>query len=485
LTNTGKGGVILAYWGKRRLSGTKSKPEIFRFGKGVNTDVNGFEIDTDEATSSLNTTSQDYPALSTRKGFELSALVIFTGSEDLNGQISIEGTIFHFCYGTTWKKVFPSLTTLSTGLNDSEATFLEFTTASTKYVILFNAVDKKYYDGSSVSDIADVNCPATNIITSNDSRIFALKESTLYVSDIGDITNWTTGDADKIELVSMVGDGTALTVYNDVIIAWSDYTMHMVLGKTKDTFTVTEALNVGCTSKNSIVKHYQTGTLFWINNDKMMGFTGAFPFEVGDKIEKYLQEIPYSRRGKVCAGQSGQYIYISIPYGSGATENNLTIEYDVDRRTFYPWDFGFKSLFEYNNGVSVELYGLDNDGNIYILNKGTVDYLDNLSTAVAIDWEHTTGVNELMPLKNLKTISNMYAVIDLPSGSTLTLSYSTTVDNDDFSTLWTFTADSDEQNTRIRIPTTKLQNINWYRLKWSGSGPCKVHYLEVHGRAGA
>lgn len=92
------------------------------------------------------------------------------------------------------------------------------------------------------------------------------------------------------------------------------------------------------------------------------------------------------------------------------------------------------------------------------------------------------GVNDVIPAKSKKVISDIYAVIDLPVGNTLTLSYSTSVDINDFATLYTFTSNANEQNIRVRIPTTLLQNINWYRLKLNGTGHSKVHYLEIHGR---
>jgi hypothetical protein len=76
-----------------------------------------------------------------------------------------------------------------------------------------------------------------------------------------------------------------------------------------------------------------------------------------------------------------------------------------------------------------------------------------------------------------KVISDYWVVADLPATSTLTLSYSTSVDNNDFVLLYTFTGNADEQNTRVQVPTTALQNINWYRLKFAGTGACTIYYI--------
>ncbi len=150
------------------------------------------------------------------------------------------------------------------------------------------------------------------------------------------------------------------------------------------------------------------------------------------------------------------------------------MEYDTERNTWYPYNEGFTDFIN----VGQDIFGVSSSGVVKKMNQGTAD------DSTVITWEHSTGIIDVSPIKNLKYVTDIWAVVDLPVSSTLVLSYSTTVDNSDFQTLFTFTANADEQNTRIRIPTTILQRLNWYRLKFSGTGPCTIHYLELHGRVG-
>jgi hypothetical protein len=78
---------------------------------------------------------------------------------------------------------------------------------------------------------------------------------------------------------------------------------------------------------------------------KYMAFTGSMPYEISQKVRGYLELINYTYKANICAGQWGKYIYLSIPYGLAQTTNNLTLEYDTENDTWYPWDIGFVNFF--------------------------------------------------------------------------------------------------------------------------------------------
>ena len=462
----------MAYW-PRQLAGKKNPPHIITLGDGVNTYINPFQLSPKEGSSSLNTCNQSYPALSTRRGRTSMYGSAATPLTSVNGATARAGTTFHVVTGTTWKYWNgSSYTNVATGLTDAQAKFIEFTTATKKYTIMFNGTEKKAWDGSTVTDLTDAQ--ATRVIAANDSRLFNLIDSSVYASDIGDITNWTTGDSDRIGQYGMVGSGTALVTYNDMIIAFSDQTMHIIFGKTSDEFDPTEPIIVGNVSDKATIIHGDTGVLYWLDYNRFMAFTGGTPFDVSEKVITYLESINYTYKSKICAGQSGKYIYLSIPYGATATENNLTLVYDTNRKMWYPHNVGYTDFFN----IGQYLYGIDTDGVVWKLDQTTAD------DSTAISWEHTTGVMDFEPIKNLKHITDIYAIVDLPTASTLKLYYSATVDGSLFNLIKQFTASEDYQKVRIRIPTTKFQRADWYRFKLTGTGPCTVHYLEIHGRRG-
>lgn len=163
---------------------------------------------------------------------------------------------------------------------------------------------------------------------------------------------------------------------------------------------------------------------------------------------------------------------ISIPHGTSATANNLTLQYDTETKKWYVWNVGFTDF----TVIGEETYAVDTSGYIWKLNTGTDD------DGTAITWEVTFGPWNGLPARPRKTVSDIWAIVDLPTGSTFTMSYSETVDNDDFASLGTITASANEQNTRIQVPVSTLDSVNWYRLKLSGVGVCTIHYLEPYIR---
>jgi hypothetical protein len=45
-----------------------------------------------------------------------------------------------------------------------------------------------------------------------------------------------------------------------------------------------------------------------------------------------------------------------------------------------------------------------------------------------------------------------------------------------------FTIDSEASNTKVDIPLSALQSVNWYRLKLSGTGDMTIHSIEKNVR---
>lgn len=378
------------------------------------------------------------------------------------------GATAHIVDGTTHKYWNgSSFTNVTTGLTNAKAKILEFNTAAARNTILVNGTDKKYWTGSgAASDITDG--PATRFYMPDDSRMYAFKYPYMYASAIGTITDWTTlGDADKVIFTGMIGEATAFTIFNDMKIGWSDQTMHILLGKVSDEFDPSEPIPCGNISDLATLMHGKTGTLFWMDYRRYMAFTGSMPFDVSQKAKKYLELINYTYKANICAGQWGKYIYISFPYGLAQTTNNLTLEYDTENGTWYPWNIGIVNFFN----IGEDLFGLTSGGVVKKLNQGTAD------DATAITWSHETGAYDTTPIRNKKTAGIFHCLVNCPVGSTMNLSYSTTL-NGAFTSLYDFTPNADEQIVKIRIPTNILQQVNIYRLKISGVGTGKFHMLD-------
>ena len=440
-------------------------------GDMVNTFNTPFEIKKSECVSCLNVSNRQYPALSVRPGSTAMYSTAAAPLTTVNAAGIRAGTTFHVQDGTTWKYWNGSaFANIATGLTNASGKIFEFNTETDRYTILVNGTDKKYStNGTSAVDLTDG--PATSLYCVDDQRLFALLGTTLSSSADRSVTDWTTiDDAYEIAIVGMQGPGTAITAYNDMVIAWSDQTMHVLYGNDPLEFQLIDPIDVGCVSNKSVVQ--LNGALYFMDYNRIMAFTGGMPVEVGQKVKTYLDNINYTYKANIVANKWNKYAYWSIPYGTAQTTNNITLEYDTELKTFAVWNVGFAEFVN----IGQDLYGITVAGVVRKLNQGTAD------DATAITWEWTSGVWDGTPIKQHKVLSDIWAVVDLPVSSTLNVSYSTDVDGTSFTSLYDFTANANEQNTRVQVPTTALQNVPWYRLKLSGTGPATIHYLETHGR---
>lgn len=454
----------MALWGKTNLR-NKLKPVTTRLGDGVNFFGTPYEIKKSDAWDSRNTSSRNYPALSVRPG---TTVMYGTGTSaitTLNAAGVRNGTTVHIVDGTAWKYWGGSSFTSVATVTSATGKILEFNTETERLTLLFNGTDKKSWNGSGApTDLTQA--PATKLICVDDYRLYALKDSILYCSAIGSVSDWTTvDDADQFPITGMEGVGTAICAYNDMVIAFSDKTMHILYGNDSTDWQLMDPIRCGCVSDRSVVE--KNGLLYFMDYNEIKQFTGGIPVNVSQRVRKYLEGIAYTYKEKICSGSWGKYLYWSIPYGN-VTNNNITLEYDTELKLWYPHDKGYLSFYNVGN----DLYGITTAGVAEKLNQGTAD------GSTAISWSHTTGVWNAPPVKVKKTLSNMWMLIDLPTSSTLTVSYSTTEDANDFTTLHTFTASSVEQNVRVQVPTTALQNVSFFRLKFAGSGPCTIHFIE-------
>lgn len=455
----------MAYWGKQNLP-YKSVPQPpISLGDGVNTFFTPFEIKKSELSYARNISSRNYPALSVKPGRAAAFADISTpnGLNQRNNEYPnvLDGTTWKRWDGSTWQ-------TVASGLANAPAKFLEFNTEAARYTVFVDGTNRKAWDGSAVTDLSEA--PATRLYTVDDYRLYALVGSTLKCSAEGSITDWTTADdADTILLTSMVGPGTAIAAFEDSVVCWSEQTMHALFGNDPYDYYLSDTIEDGCISNKSVIEY--KGRLYFLDYGKFKAYANARPEDVSQKVKAYLEGINLTHRAKCVSGKHGKYIYLSIPYGA-ATTNNLTLEYDTETGNWYPWNEGYVDFVN----VGEALYGVTTAGKFYKLNSGITN------AGAAIEWSAITGADNSQVLRQKKVVSDIYLLVDLPIGSTLTVSYSTSVDNDDFTVLKSIAAGTNEQTTRIHVPTTALQNIDYYRLKFAGTGPAVIHYVEPHIR---
>jgi hypothetical protein len=455
----------MAYWGKRKLPIANDKPP-YSIGDGENSYFPAIEIKKSEASYSRNTSSRNYPALSVCPGRANAFTVI-----PVPNAMGVRANQYpHFLDATVWKRWDgAALQNVQTTLTSARGRFVDFVTEAKVYTVLMNGTDKLAWDGTTVIDLTEA--PATRFVTVDDYRLYALLGNTIYNSAEGSVEHWDTGlypmDANKISVTSMLGAGSAILASNDVVLVWSEQSMHTLFGNDPYDQEFGPDYSDGCISDYSVIE--LNGNVYFLDFGAYKAYGGGKPVEISQKVKKYLDGINLTYKAKCVAGASGKYIYLAVPYQS--TDNNLILEFDTENGTWYPQT---GNVIDFIN-IGESLYGITSPGQPLLLNSGT-----NFSGA-AIPWEHISGII-FDGVFQKKVVSDINAIIDLQAESTLTVSACTSISAGVFDTLYTFTANTEMQNVQIKIPTSKLQNIDWYKLKFAGTGPCTIYFIGSNTR---
>lgn len=341
-----------------------------------------------------------------------------------------------------------------------------FKTETEKYTI-YALTDGDIFEthGSTFNILVDA--PSTLLYTVDDYRLYALKYNTLYCCDPTDVTNWTTGDSDQILISDMIGLGTALIAFNDVVVAFSDQTMHFFYGDDTSNFSQGQSLPHGCVGLNALAK--TEDTLYFLDFGKLKMYRGGVVTDISEKISYWLKDMNTTKIGDyhmAVVGINDRYVYLSIPYGE-STANNMTFEYDTKTGIWQVWDEGFSHFVKFGN----KFYGAKTTG-IYEIGNATT-----LSTT---SWYHETPM-EFVGF-NKQILTSLPILVDLPIGSTLKLAYNTNANVPSWTDLFTFTPNANVQNQLIYVPLSVLNNVDYYQLKFYGTGPCSIHYVGDDGR---
>lgn len=426
-------------------------------GGGINTYGTSFNIKEGEARDSRNVSSRYYPALSVRPGTD-DAFIAITIPNTLGQRNSQyphvqDGTVWKAWNGTAWANV-------QTGLTSATGKIVEFATGTTLYTILANGTNTYSWDGTTAASIAAA--PATKLYAVHKGRVYALLGKELKFSALNLITDWTTVlDAGSISITNAKGDGTAITEFDDQIYVWTEQSFHNLYGTGPFNYTLTDISDDGCLSDRSVIEC--AGVLYFMDYGWIKSYTGNKPVKISNAVKTFIDGIALTYKAKICAGKNGKYIYWAIPYGA-VTENNIVLEYDTDYKI---WNVHSLAISQFVT-IGETCYGVSPTGVIYNMESGLTD------NGTAIAWYYTTGALNKNNLKT-KTLGSIPVVLDLPIGSTMTLSVSKTVDGNDFVLAQTFTASATEQ--RVDVYTDEIESCEWYRLKFAGTGPATIYYI--------
>lgn len=444
--------------------------QTFNPGMGENQYGTPFTINESESVRSRNLSSRAFPAMQTRPGRAKAFVKLTTpngvGARDNQYPHVQDGTVWKRWDGTKWADV-------KTGLTSARANLIDFTTGTTKYTILSNGTDRYSWDGTTAVDLTAF--PATKIITVHKGRVYTLVGRELKFSALNLITDWTTAnDAGSITITNAKSDGVAVIEYADHVVALTGSSMHELHGTGPGNYQLIDISEDGCIAERTLIvaKSENASALYWLDEGEFKMYQGGTPVTISQKVQTYLKGIPAAYKSKCCCGKLGKYLYLSIPYGSSATECNLLLEYDTELQQWYPQTGSFVDFV----AIGEKLYGVDTTGQMWDMDNGADD------GGIAIEWYKESGAYIKQSLRQKKNLQNIYVLFDQPAGTEINVSTSATVDADDFTLRKTFSASANEQNQKAVLDANLLGYVDWYRLKLAGKGIVTVHAIEQYYR---
>lgn len=445
----------------------KSKKIVTQLGHGINNGLSPFDIKDNVLSEAKNIGSRLFPALKTREsrsnfGDSLSGSAWHLGKRKDDYLTVVDGFTWKFWDGSTWQSIV-------SGLTETYSKTVGFMGKT----LLVNGANRKYWDGTNSGDIGG-GIPESNFLAVHANRVYSASRSTQKLSYSASriYNDWTTAaDAGSIVVETRDGAGASgLTTFSNHIVLFKEDSIHELFGTGPSNFTFqTLTENIGCISDRTIVE--VSGVLYFLGPSGVYAYAGGtIPQLVSFPVQDYIDRMDLSRKLTASAGTDGERYYLSIPID---TSGRIMLVFDARQnvRKWYVEDEENVVEFAF---LQNSLYGLTYDGQI----KKMID----TSASESVDWYAITRPYSFGGLSGKNSLNKLFFVIDLPEASTFKCAISTQAQDGTFTDIKTFTGSTAIQKARIEVPLTIAQNVDWYRIKLYGTGPCTVHAMEQLSR---
>ena len=452
------------FYPQLRVPRQKLQSVISTPGDGINTHFPPQYIKPSEAVDVVNMNARYYPALQTRYGRELFSEHtgdIWAIGERNNEYLHVqEGTAWKYYDGVSWVEVLPS------GLTEAEGKFLDFVRGSDRNTILMNGTNRIMWDGTDITNLTDA--PLTNKFTVHKGRVYAIDGTMLRFSALNKADDWTSvNDSGFIQITQAKGEATGIVTYNDYVTIFTKSSMHRLFGTGPESYQLVDVNTaIGCVSDKSIVTC--NSTLYFAGFDGIYASDGAFPRKVSQRIDGIYRQIPTDQMDKISAGiVNNESLIISLPVGTGITANNIIVRYDPINDRWFTEDGEFDRFVN----IDFDLYGVNSDNDIMLFETGNDD------DGTDIDWEWESGARYSRP-SALQTLSEVWIVYDGADATSVNFYVSASLETDDWVLVKTLDAHTSSGTERIQIPLTYINDIEYYRLKITGTGQMKIYNIE-------
>lgn len=287
----------------------------------------------------------------------------------------------------------PTASTLLTGLSPASCyTFAQLE----DHLVVCNGVDTPVkYDGTSTAAITDA--PSAQLVCVYRNRMIMAKtldkQSTIWVSGIQDVDDWTSDDTDEININPSDGDEImALVPTSMTLLIVKQRTTYFLQGYSPDTFQVSTAGEGGTVSPWGIV--WTPYGVFRLDTDGIW----ITDFRKQELLTRKIQTV-WNGLNHRRLNQAALYFYkdkllAAVPNGN-ANYNNLLLVYDLAHKGWSVWDTWTPGVFarfqEY--GQTIHLFGSSLSGNVYsIVENITTD--DGTAITGTIETKHLPLISE-------------------------------------------------------------------------------------------
>lgn len=263
--------------------------------------------------------------------------------------------------------------------------------SSTPKVFLMNGVAAYYSDGSSLTQITDVNYPSSLVKGSAylDGTLYVMDANAkIYGSDLNDLSTW---DPLNVIVAQIEPDGgVAIAKQASYVIAFKEWTTEFFWDAASPEGSPLASapnlkINWGCASADSVQDI--EGDLFWLGNNKsaelvIMTLSNASAQKISyPAIERLLAGADTSQIMSWQHKEYGHKFYVLT-----MVSKNLTLVYDIDQQLWYRWA---NTLNSYLHVIDSTYDAQQNhylqhptNGEIYLMSK---DYTSDFDLPFSVD----------------------------------------------------------------------------------------------------
>ena len=237
------------------------------------------------------------------------------------------------------------------------------------YAVITNGIDApRKYDGGAMTELGG-EPPRGFFVAAHKNRMWMLRGSRLYFTELIDIENWPI--LNFIDISPNDGDeGTALYPSGDFLIIAKKHSIWLLVGDSYDTFSVRRLSAArGCIAPRSITMMDEI--LVFVSDDGIYFSDFAQTVLASERLRKTWDTLNHRRLNQAVSWFAKQKLYISLP-SAGQPVNDTVLVYDALRKAWYvmpKWNVSCATSWV-EAGQQAWLVGHSNEGQVSQIDIG-------------------------------------------------------------------------------------------------------------------